>query len=126
MDTGIYNSVFKQFQNIDSRMDQGRIIENFVFSELVKFIGQDNIWFYRTNTGSEVDFVINQAGRIELMEVKYSKTRQHLIPKIFTSLIDKLDFKSGHIPTKNYVAVKELHGIPIYFRPVWDIFEFAL
>lgn len=47
--------------------------------------------------------------------------------KTFTiqKLIDKLGFESGHILTRNYVAVKDLHGIPIYFRPVWDIFEFA-
>jgi len=123
IDTGIYNTVFKQFQNINNRIDSGQIVENFVFSELIKSINIDNIWFYRTNTGSEVDFILNRSGGLELMEVKYSKTRQQTTPKVFASLFSKLGPKKGHILTKDYAGDKILLGVPVYFRPVWDIFE---
>jgi len=123
IDTGIYNTVFKQFQDIENRADKGRIVENFVFSELAKSIKIDNMWFYRTNTGSKIDFIINHNGRLELIEVKYSITRQQVIPKIFHSIFNKLNPQKSYILTKNYTADNTFSGIPVSFRPVYDIFE---
>ena len=124
IDTGIYNTVFKQFQDIEMRSDQGQVLENFVFCELIKQMKIDTIWFYRTIAGSEVDFLLNHGGRLELVEVKYSKTRQHVIPKIFRSLLDRLDFIKAHVLTRDYTDERDLNGIPVSFKPVWSVMEF--
>ncbi len=52
----------------------GHILENFVFSELIK-VGQSgehevNISFYRTNDGREVDFVLERQNKLVAIEVK--------------------------------------------------------
>lgn len=58
-----------------TRPDQfGRLLENFVFSELTKMnegmIRKVNITFYRTRDGKEVDFILEQAGRLIAVDVK--------------------------------------------------------
>ncbi|PIR16449.1 MAG: hypothetical protein COV46_08390 [Deltaproteobacteria bacterium CG11_big_fil_rev_8_21_14_0_20_49_13] len=55
----------------------GSIWETFVFSELRKrqvFVsGKWDIWFWRDNRGTEVDFLIHKGGRFELIEAKFSE-----------------------------------------------------
>ncbi len=57
----------------------GRLLENFVFAELIKQIGWSKldceIFHFRTRTGFEIDFVIkNRDGRLLPIEVKLSKS----------------------------------------------------
>ena len=70
-DTGLRNAVFGEFQPLDNRADIGAMIENSVFSELIKSIEKDRLWFYRTTTGSEIDFMFVKENKTIPIEVKY-------------------------------------------------------
>lgn len=57
-DLGMRNKMLNLFQSVDSRLDKGELIENFVFIQLRNNYNTDEIRFWRTADGNEVDFVI--------------------------------------------------------------------
>lgn len=63
-------------EQLQSSSLAGQVWENFTFTEIVKngrgFPGR-NLFFYRDHAGSEVDFVIQKAEGLELVEAKYSE-----------------------------------------------------
>lgn len=76
MDTGLVNYHQKN-TDIDSmlnRGDWGHILETFVYSELYKEIKDmhlpASLYFWRTNNGAEVDFIIEYGSKLFPIEVK--------------------------------------------------------
>lgn len=66
--------------NVDYLMNShllGALWETYVFNQLktlsTVFDDQRTIWFWRTATGEEVDFVLDYGGKYRLFEVKYSE-----------------------------------------------------
>ena len=57
-DLGMRNILLNQFTDIDNRMDRGELIENYVYIRLRDTYPTDDIRFWRTADGNEVDFVI--------------------------------------------------------------------
>ena len=121
IDTGIRNVVFDQFQELDNRLDSGQLIENFVFSEIIKEINLGNLWFFRTSRGTEVDFLFDLGNSIIPIEVKYSEKKQKSIPKAFNTLLQTLNVEKAYVLTKDYLNEKQFANIPVFFRPAWDI-----
>ncbi len=92
----------------------GSLMENFAYLNLKNQIGKDRIHFYRTTTGSEIDFILeSKQEKITLCEVKYrTKTSVPAIMKNFQKRYpDKVDKKI--IITKNMTESKD----NIYFIP---------
>lgn len=58
-DLGMRNILLSQFQSIDFRIDKGELIENFVFIQLRNKYNSDEIRFWRTTDGNEIDFVVS-------------------------------------------------------------------
>jgi predicted AAA+ superfamily ATPase len=58
-DLGMRNILLNQFQEVESRIDRGELIENYVFTRLRDSYPIDDIRFWRTAEGNEVDFVVN-------------------------------------------------------------------
>lgn len=75
VDNGLRNQLAGGFQPLAARADTGRLMENLVFSELLRrwpWPGQVRYW--RTRNGAEVDFVLEPVpGRIVGVEVKAQK-----------------------------------------------------
>ena len=105
LDIGVRNRLIKNFDVISLRQDKGHILENVIYNELCGNSG-DNIKFWRTKTGLEMDFVLNDRA----IEAKYScnyvkqkgiKAFKREYPEKKTEILcfDKLDFwnifKSG-------------------------------
>jgi len=83
---------------------KGAIFETFVFSELLKAVKYSTvpseIFFYRTQDGKEIDFIIKRGERIIAIEIKFSKT------------VSKADFK--HIVDLKACLQKDITGFVIY------------
>lgn len=122
-DTGIRNTVFGQFEPLEQRSDAGLLVENFVFSELIKSIDRQWIWFYRTTVGSEVDFLIVKGRQITPIEVKYSLSRQQAVPKTFGTLAEHADMQKALIVTRDYVKVQQKYGAHMFFRPAYALYN---
>lgn len=58
-DLGMRNILLNQFSDIENRMDRGELIENYIYIRLRDTYTTDNIRFWRTADGNEVDFIVN-------------------------------------------------------------------
>lgn len=79
-DFGVRNAVLNNFIEIDLRDDCGRLFENFVYLILKEKYQEINFW--RTIKGSEVDFIYQKEG-LNIIEAKYKK---FAAPKIENSV----------------------------------------
>lgn len=71
-DTGLRNSVANDFRALEARGDGGALLENALFQECMKRDIRPQFW--RTKTGSEIDFVIAHHESLVALEVKKGKS----------------------------------------------------
>lgn len=75
-DNGLRNVLVNNFNKISDREDKGQLIENYVFNRLRKLYDADNLHYWRTADGNEVDFIVEQGIKQGLAyEVKYNDTQ---------------------------------------------------
>jgi predicted AAA+ superfamily ATPase len=125
LDTGIRNAVFSTFESLDMRADTGLLVENFIFSELVKTVGRNRLWFYRTNTGSEVDFLFVEGDQVIPVEAKYSLTRQKNVSRVFYTLAGHTTLRKGIVVTRDYLHEEKRGDLTVMFRPAWSTYALA-
>ena len=58
-DLGMRNILLNQFSDVESRIDRGELIENFIFLRLRDAFPIEDVRFWRTADGNEVDFVVS-------------------------------------------------------------------
>jgi predicted AAA+ superfamily ATPase len=71
LDTGMRNCLLNNFHPIALRHDKGELWENSVFRLLVDKYGADEIRFWRTSSGNELDFVLNSIQEPLAFEAKW-------------------------------------------------------
>lgn len=116
MDTGLKNMVLKNFGGMDSRVDTGALIENSVYSNIVKNLTLlEEAHFWRTLSGNEVDFVILKENKLTPVEVKYSSFKKPRTPAGIRY------FTKDHPGEKSFVLTKDFFGRSdkTIFLPVW-------
>ncbi len=80
-DSGIRNTILKDFSDVNSRPDKGALLESFVFLHLNQWLEPNmEIKFWRTKDGGEVDFVLLKNRKPIPIEVK-SKLTKAEVPK---------------------------------------------
>lgn len=73
-DLGLRHSFLNNFNSLDLRPDKGQIVENYVFRRLIQDNQPDQVKFWRTADGNEVDFVVEtELGKGFALEVKYAE-----------------------------------------------------
>ncbi|MFH1146643.1 MAG: ATP-binding protein [Pseudomonadota bacterium] len=90
IDNGIRNQLLDAFSgDISLRPDKGALLENWGFSELYKRMPLSaTIHFWRSKAGGEVDFVVEQAGKIVGLEVKSAEMDRPGLSRSARSFID--------------------------------------
>jgi predicted AAA+ superfamily ATPase len=87
-DTGVRNALLKDFNFSSLKQNIGRLWENWVISEFAKknLLEGDfnNLYFWRTMSGSEIDLIIKGTNTFEAFEIKWSKIKS-IKNKAFTS-----------------------------------------
>lgn len=85
-DVGIRNTLIEDLRHPDERNDMGQVWENFVVAERMKYLryahGHGSLYFWRTNTGAELDLVEDRDGRLAGFECKWGRTRAR-VPTTF-------------------------------------------
>ena len=78
-DLGIRNAIINNFNFLDSRDDIGRLFENFMIVERLKYREYHQIYadqyFWRTYDGSEVDLVEDREGKLFGYEFKWKEKK---------------------------------------------------
>jgi len=106
--------------------DKGRLMENLVFTELVKRGVKPNyeLFYYKTRNDREVDFVIKKGHLVtELIQVCYDMTRSDVEQRETKALFeasDELKVKKLTVLTWDEKREVEKDGITIQFRPLWE------
>lgn len=111
LDIGIRNYLLRSFNmNLDG---QGAVIENFVYNTLLVQYAKECIHFYRTSSGAEIDFVIeDKNNKLTICEVKYrNKINTPVIMKNFEERYNNVGKKL--IITKDLLKVEN----NVYFIP---------
>ena len=71
-DLGLRNVLINYFAPLEQRADKGALLENYVYRRLSEQYSRDQIKFWRTADGNEVDFVIEETGfNGKAIEVKF-------------------------------------------------------
>lgn len=84
-DVGIRNTVINNFNFIQSRDDTGRLFENFMITERLKYREYHDIhssqYFWRTYDGSEVDLIEERGGKLSGFEFKWNVNKKIRTPQ---------------------------------------------
>ncbi len=116
IDNGFRNIIINDLRELEDRMDQGALNENFVFTELYK---KDlEIKYWRTKSKAEVDFVLEQSNGILPIEVKSNNIKQL---RSFISFIEKYNPKNAIITNNFEIDIKKINKTQTFFYPNWFI-----
>lgn len=78
-DLGVRNTVIDDFRDLKNRNDAGQLWENFLIAERKKYVDYKNLYttpyFWRTHTGSEIDYVEEGKGRLAGYEFKWGSNK---------------------------------------------------
>lgn len=87
-DTGVRNALLKDFSLSGYRSDIGLVWENWVVAEFSKWnllLGQpNNLYFWRTRDGSEIDLIIKGTNIFKAYEIKWAKQKKKIKRAGFT------------------------------------------
>jgi predicted AAA+ superfamily ATPase len=72
-DLGMRNTLMNNFNATDLRQDRGTIVENYTYIRLRQLYGKDDIRFWRTADGNEIDFIYSDGEVQFALEVKYNE-----------------------------------------------------
>lgn len=112
------------FRFTEYKLDMGKLLENAVLQELCK-IGLEpnrNIFYWKDNTGKEVDFIIKKEKIEQLLQVTYASKAMEIENREIESLLkasSELNCKNLTIITWDYEDEKQYANKKIKFTPFW-------
>ncbi|MDQ8004589.1 MAG: ATP-binding protein [Pedobacter sp.] len=87
-DTGIINAITRNFNSMSNRNDVGALFENYMISERIKYLHQNQIeakcFFWRTTQQQEIDYIEQQGDKLFVVEFKWNENKKAKIPVTFT------------------------------------------
>ena len=121
----VVDNGFMTAKAVQHSPNNGKYMENLVFTELVKRGNEPNreIFYYHTRNNREVDFVIKKGTKIiELIQVAYEAdnydTEQREI-KALTEASQELHVTNLTVLTWNEERTVKKNGEKIHFKPLW-------
>jgi len=79
--------LINNFSDIELREDRGRLWENFLISERIKYLNYRELWvsqyFWRTYDQQEIDYIEESDGEFSAYEFKWNAYKKKKIPEIF-------------------------------------------
>jgi predicted AAA+ superfamily ATPase len=83
-DTGLRNTLLNNFSPIADRTDKGALLENYLLKRLSAIYGHDEVMFWRTASGHEVDFIVKEGLTRKAFEAKFGNQKpNHTSVKAF-------------------------------------------
>ncbi len=116
-DLAIKNYELWEFDSVYNKINIWADVENFIYNELRKKIDKEKIFFYRTVSKSEIDFILEEKYWLyTILEVKYkSKVK---IPLAFKNFSEKYKISKKIIITKDLLKFEqETYFIPACLFP---------
>ena len=122
LDNGLRNAVFGGFQASRERSDRGALWENAVFNELAKRLELlDEVRFWRSRSGAEVDFVIQRGDRMVAIEVKAAELPRPTVSRGTHSFLEAYRPACLGVVNASLRLDTVEEGVPIRFVRPWEI-----
>jgi predicted AAA+ superfamily ATPase len=122
LDNGLRNAVFGGFKASLERSDRGALWENAVFNELAKRLELlDEIRFWRSKSGAEVDFVIQRGERMVAIEVKAAELARPLVSRGTHSFLEAYRPACLGVVNASLRLDTVEEGVPVRFVRPWEI-----
>jgi predicted AAA+ superfamily ATPase len=122
LDNGFRNVSIHQFNQIETRVDQGELHENFVASELSK--KEHSLKYWKTKAGAEVDFIVEQNGKPIPIEVK-TKLKQVKYTRSYRNFIQEYHPPKGIIFSEDFRAKSHIQKTTVDFLPAFMATRYA-
>ncbi len=116
IDQGIHNYLTLKFLE-----NKGRLLENLVFLELRRRGLQ--VSYYKTQSGYEIDFLVNEQGKKKLIQVCYDLSNIETFNREKRALVSGMkecSVKSGIILTQNEKREEDVDNFSLKIMPVWE------
>lgn len=119
IDNGLRNALVGGFQPLEGRTDVGKLVENWVFSELhARYPEPAGVRYWRTRNGAEVDFVLEPSpGERIAIEVKATRSNRHKIPPAARSFISAYKPRRFLVIHRGEPYVSQVGDCPIEWIP---------
>ena len=118
VDTGLRHAVLQNFALIPQTVEFGYAVENTVMTELFKVTGLlDQLRYWRTKSGQEVDIVLKHETMLTPIEVKSGDTAT--IPSPLKSFIREYHPTVAYVLNWSLIRSLIYEGCTVYFRPLW-------
>ena len=98
LDNGVRNYFFNNFNEMELRNDAGTLFESFYISEIIKSgESTDNIKYYRTKIGDEVDIILDRVSEIIPIEIKCKKILKESDARGLKKFMKKYKVSAGYL-----------------------------
>lgn len=119
----IYYFIDSGFRNAAQGQFSSFVTKNVIYQELLKFkvqsFGSFDIHYWRTQSGAEVDFVLNFNGDTLIpIESKYIPMQRPTVSRSYRSFLKAYSPKVGFIITDNFSDHQEVEGCMVHFIPL--------
>ncbi len=122
LDNGLRNAVFGGFAASSGRADRGALWENALFNELAKRLDLlDEIRFWRSKNGAEVDFVVRRGQRMVAIEVKAAELVRPTLSRGTHSFLDAYHPACLGVVNASLRLDTVEEGVPVRFVRPWEI-----
>jgi predicted AAA+ superfamily ATPase len=122
LDNGLRNAVFGGFTASGQRSDRGALWENAIFNELAKRLDLlDEIRFWRSKSGAEVDFVVRRGQRMVAIEVKAAELARQLLSRAAHSFLEAYRPACLGVVNASLRLDTVEHGVKVRFVRPWEI-----
>ncbi len=119
-DVGLRNQVIRNTSSLSLRVDAGALIENYIFSYLNNNLSiTEDLKFWRTKSGNEVDFIVETGDSLLPIEVKYRTGQKDALPSGIRFFSQKYNPKKALVITRDYLGKRIENGVKIYFIPAY-------
>lgn len=126
IDTGIRNFAVAGKDMISvlsaDRGDKGVLMENFVYQELIK-AGFDDVHFWRTKDGSEVDFIVRTKGTDIPIEVKSGRLTKPSLSRSFQSYIKMYKPQKAILVSPDHFSSVKFSDTEVHFLLPYEIIK---
>ena len=103
-DIGLRNIIYNSFNDINIRVDNGQIFENYVYMQLLENYKTNRIYYFRTKDGTEIDFIINKKNNIIIpIEVKFKNFDKYKKIRAVTEFQKNTNSSQSYIINKNFI-----------------------
>ncbi len=123
VDNGMMNMAIENFSAIELRQNRGSVFENFILAEILKHKKKyQSLYFYRTMSGTEIDFILQDAKKgILPIEVKYKDMERPVIPRGVLEFARSEKVQEAYIINKNLHHRQKMDNTTFIFLPYLSI-----